>query len=198
MAHLDRDALIALAESAEPLPEGHHAASCESCRRELESTRALLAAVRDVEVPEPSPLFWERFAARVRDAVAQEPPPRVSWLERLTRPAWALALGGSAVAAGLVAVLVLDRATPPAPAETAAAVTTAPVAGEVNAPDAPVGEDWELITDVAGSIDLDEVSAIGGGVSPGAADAALMDLSADERGEIARIIREELGKEQSS
>jgi hypothetical protein len=134
----------------------------------------------------------------VREAVAKEPPPRVSWLDRLTRPAWALALGGSAVAAGLVAVLVLGRTAPPAPTETAVAVAMATVAAGANATDAPAGEDWELITDVAGSIDLDEVSAIGGGVAPGAADAAIMDLSADERGEIARIIREELGKERSS
>lgn len=199
MAHLHREELIALAESTLSLPEGHHAAVCDRCRRELESARALLAAVRDVDVPEPSPLFWEHLATRVRDAVAQEPSPRVSWLHRFTRPAWAFGLGASAAAAMLAAALIVRPFIPPAPTETAAVVPTA--SGDSTAllvTDVPAGEDWELITDVADSVDLDEVREIGGGVSPGVADAALMELSADERGELARIIREELGKERSS
>jgi hypothetical protein len=198
MAHLDREELLALAESGRPLPERHHAATCEACRLELESLRTVLAEVRDVDVPEPSPLFWDHFAARVREATSQEPGPRGSWTGWAARPAWSLTLGTAAAAAMLSVVLVMRPASPPATSPVAN-VTTPASDDSLNPPfEIAGGADWELVADVAGNVDLDEASAIGVGVSPGDADAALQDLSADEQGELVRIIRAELQKEQSS
>jgi hypothetical protein len=54
-------------------------------------------------VPEPSPLFWEHAARRVRAAVDAEPPRRSPWLGRL---AWT---GGGLVAALVAALIVQPR-----------------------------------------------------------------------------------------
>ncbi len=198
MAHLDREALLALAESREPVPAGHHAAVCEACRRELASLRRTLADVRDVEVPEPSPLFWDHFSARVRDAVSREPAPRrgtwVHWL----RPSWALTLGAATAAAVLAIFLVARPPSPPTATNEVATVVPVDDGDSSVTPDLPAGEDWDLVADVAGDLDVDQVEAMGAGVVPGAADAAVLQLTADERGELVRIIREEMGKERSS
>src|SRR5437762_12868319 len=60
----------------------------------------LLALLRDVDVPEPSPLFWDHLSQRVREAVANEPPPAPGWMNRLN-VAWAAGVFGA------VAVVVL-------------------------------------------------------------------------------------------
>ena len=57
MSHLSRDErLLALDGVLDPQRQAHLAA-CEACRTEVEGLRAVLARVRAVDVPEPSPLF---------------------------------------------------------------------------------------------------------------------------------------------
>ncbi len=91
MSHLSRDErLLALDAALEPARQAH-LASCPACGADVEALRAVLARVRAVDVPEPSPLFWDHLAARVGDAIAREPAPvaaRSWWSPRL---AWAAA-----------------------------------------------------------------------------------------------------------
>ena len=70
MRHLHPDELIDLAEGTRPESSAPHLRSCEACRRQLADARATIAAASDVEVPEPSPLFWDHFSVRVREAIA--------------------------------------------------------------------------------------------------------------------------------
>ena len=113
------------------------------------------------------------------------------------RPSWGLTLGAAAVAAALAIFLVARPASPPT-ATSEVAMAPAEDADSAVTPDLPAGEDWDFVTDVAGDLDVDQVDAMGAGVVPGAADAAVLQLTADERGELVRIIREEMGKERSS
>src|SRR5262245_49230164 len=96
MQHLSVDELVDLVDAVDPVypvdpvdvVEGAasdargdnvpHLASCDRCRDQLAALRAArtLAAEKEVvEVPEPSPAFWDHFSARVREAVANEAPP---------------------------------------------------------------------------------------------------------------------------
>ena len=58
-------------------------------------------------VPEPSPLFWEHAARRVRAAVDAEAPRRSVWAGRLV---W---MGSGLAAAAMAALLVLPRSPVP-------------------------------------------------------------------------------------
>ena len=71
MKHLSQAEFVDLIESQSPLPaaRAQHAEECERCRTEAESLRAMrLVASRDA-MPEPSPLFWDHFSARVAEQV---------------------------------------------------------------------------------------------------------------------------------
>ena len=66
MTHLSRDELLALAESDGPIAPGHSRRRvCGVPARGRVAPAAALGDARSVEVPEPSPLFWEHFSARV-------------------------------------------------------------------------------------------------------------------------------------
>ena len=84
MRHLGPDELIDLAEGTRPEADAPHLLVCDGCRRQLIDARAMLSAAAVVDVPEPSPLFWDHLSARVRQSVVEEAPPRGAlWLEPL-------------------------------------------------------------------------------------------------------------------
>ena len=91
MSHLSRDERLLALDGALDATRQAHLASCAACRTDVETLGGVLARVRAVDVPEPSPLFWDHLAARVGDAIAREPAPvpdRGWWSPRL---AWAAA-----------------------------------------------------------------------------------------------------------
>ena len=75
MSHLSRDERLLALEGGLEAPRQAHLASCRSCRTDVDALGRVLARVRAVDVPEPSPLFWDHLAARVGDAIAREPAP---------------------------------------------------------------------------------------------------------------------------
>jgi hypothetical protein len=207
MAHPSRDELLAIAESPGPVPAGHHVAACEACRREIAAMRALLADVREVPVPEPSPLFWDHLSARVRDAVSGETPG-----ERADAPVrhglrglraalrWPMAVASTAAMA-LVLLVVTGRdarspnGVPAAPVPGAAgeATDTTPIEnGEL------AGEDWAFVADAAESVTYDEVSRLSDAVGPGAAESVITRLTSDEQRELVKLIEAELGRHGTS
>src|ERR1700676_306955 len=101
MRHLNEEELLDLGEGARSESLTPHLASCESCRRQLADLRAAMSAAAAVEVPEPSPLFWQHLSARVREAVSNE--------ERASASAWMPRWLGwrSAVPAVAVAAVIL-------------------------------------------------------------------------------------------
>src|SRR2546428_190985 len=71
MSHLSPEELIDIAEGTRLETSVPHLATCASCREQLVDVREMMSTV-DVDVPEPSPLFWDHLSARVSAAVAAE------------------------------------------------------------------------------------------------------------------------------
>jgi hypothetical protein len=191
MSHLSRDErLLALDTALEPARQAH-LASCPACHGEVEALRGVLARVRAVDVPEPSPLFWDHLAARVGDAIAREPVPAAAsgwWSPRL---AWAaLAVIVTAAGAGFLA---RSMRAPAAPVVAHVAPMAAPVASPDGAgaefgPDALDDDGWALIAAVAAEGDHDEMFA----PQAGQAELSISALSADERTALASELAAEL------
>src|SRR5205807_779585 len=68
---------------------GGHLAGCGACAGKLEEMRKTMALLDEWQAPEPSPYFDVRLQARLREEMAK---PQTSWLQRLRRPALAVAL----------------------------------------------------------------------------------------------------------
>jgi hypothetical protein len=77
-AHLDDVELFAALDGSLAADRMAHVKSCDACRRELDEARQFLGRVTAAGVPEPSPLFWDHFSRRVRQATLELPQPRHS------------------------------------------------------------------------------------------------------------------------
>jgi hypothetical protein len=84
--HLTPEELVDSLDRAISPARQAHVDSCPACRAERVRLDAVVRNVAAVEVPEPSPLFWDHLSGRIREIVAREPLPetRTAWL----RPWW--------------------------------------------------------------------------------------------------------------
>src|SRR6185295_3903219 len=111
MRHLTTDELVDLVEGTTKDADVPHLAACESCRRQLGDLRTTMTDAASVDVPEPSPLFWHHFSARVREAVASEATPHSGWWRRwLSWPGVMAPL--SVVAATVIAMVAVSTPRP--------------------------------------------------------------------------------------
>ena len=69
MSHLTASDLIDVLDGTLPAEGGKHLETCRACRRQVEDMRATLESAAEVQVPEPSPLFWRHFSANVRQEI---------------------------------------------------------------------------------------------------------------------------------
>jgi hypothetical protein len=168
-----------------------HVQTCNACRRQVERLTAALADARAVDVPEPSPLFWDHFSAQVRAAVDEQQPSRASdVLNALRRPG--LALAGAAMLALLVIAAVWFRN--PRPVSDSAATTPAPASvPEPDLASLEADREWTFVATMADGIDWETVDAAGLSLRPGTVERMAEDLSREEQAELARLLREELG-----
>jgi len=206
--HLTESELVDLAEDTLDPRRAAHVEICEGCRAQGSALRVLLRDTAGVDVPEPSPLFWDHLSARVRESVAAESRPRRSgW-------AWPGARGFVPLAAAAAVIVVVmsgvwllrgvrsselalssraDRvaggasAQPGAPAGGASADLGAPTV-----PDADNSEVWAVLTTAASGVGLEEAHAAGMHVQSAALDHAVLDLSAAELTELGRLLQTEM------
>ncbi len=193
MKHLTRGELVESADGTLAAARAAHLDVCERCRREAEQVGAMLAEVRRLGVPEPSPLFWEYFSARVRERVAAEPPPRAAALWT-----WRAAALGSAAAAILLAVALgivwrvgrgtesVERAVTPGSPHTVVAdpAVVVPPAPEVG---------WDLLAAVMDDLSWDEVQETAGlAIRPGTAERAVAMLDEAERARLVELLKAEV------
>lgn len=195
--HLTPREFVNLAEGARAESDAPHLQACDACRRRLGELRRMISAAAEVEAPEPSPLFWEHFSARVRVAVAAEGDShRASWLARRPwgRLAIPLALGAAAAAALAVATTLRSAQTPAGrdvtPSAIAATATPTAESGPTFADDPSLG----LVADLAGGYDWDAASEAGLTTSLERTDTAIGELSPDERQELERLLKQEMGR----
>jgi hypothetical protein len=186
--HLQPDELVDLAEGTRAESSAPHLAECGACRHQLADLKAMMSAAADVEVPEPSPLFWDHLSLRVRNAVAAEGAPR--------RPFWAwtrvaIPVAAAAMAALLVAVTSnTSRVTPPLPVSLA---PVAPVALVDLLSDPQSAGDTALTLVAELSSDMDFDAAREAGLAPrGSAEHAVTHLNGAELRELRRLLQEEL------
>jgi len=185
--HLTSDELLDLAEGARPVSSAPHLTVCEACRHELDELRSVMTTL-DVEVPEPSPLFWDHFSTRVREAVAVEASPARSWLG-MGPWSWGLAAAISAVviAMAVSSTVRTPEVIPPAPFSVASELGADVVsAAAVDDPS------FSLLGDLADGLDWDTAAEAGISMAVGAADGAVVDLNNEERVELQRLLREEM------
>ena len=190
--HLKDDELVDLAEGARPESSAPHLASCEQCRRLVHEMRAMMSVVADVDVPEPSPLYWNHMAARVREEVATDASPRrvaAAWKHVLMPESAAV------VAALMIMVVALGSrliAPPPSPAAPAAVVVKD--GGAVDLWDDPASEDDESLTlmaSLSAGLDLEGVGDTDLAVR-GSAEHAVTHMDPDDLRELQRLLTQEL------
>ncbi|MBI2834618.1 MAG: hypothetical protein HYX76_09370 [Acidobacteria bacterium] len=194
MRHLTAEQFVDIVEGREIDDDGtRHLAGCAACRQEVEALRSVLLQANIVEVPEPSPLFWNHLSARVRAAVDETPPSRW-WRWSLARVVFA---GGAVASLVLVLTMTMIRRPPviseDAPIERSSASGSTVPSDQGEAVTFDEDEpDWAMVATVAESFDWDDVEA-GMPVRPGSAERAIAQLSDEERSELARLLKEALG-----
>jgi hypothetical protein len=193
--HLQPDELIDLAEGTRAESSATHLAECAVCRLQLEELKATMSAAADVDVPEPSPLFWDHFSARVRQAVDAEGAPRRSlWTwPRVVIPAVSVAT------AVLAVVVTLNRGSAGRGNTPLPTVVPAPVALPVASVDLladPQSAGDTALTLVAElSSDMDFETARDAGLAArGSAEHAVTHLTGSELRELQRLLQEELAR----
>jgi len=164
------------------------------------SDEEIITRMREADVPEPSPLFWEHLSQRVHDAVAAEPVPSRGWSGRLN-VAWAAGIVAS-LAMVLLAVTVSVRHQP-VNGGRVAAISPVTVAGSdatAAANSLPAVEDdasFAVMGERASEVDFDEAGAAGLMVSPSTAEAAIGQMSGDDQRAVVELLQEEIKNSKS-
>lgn len=186
MTHLDHLQLVDALDGASTDVESHLRA-CADCRGELESLQRALASVRSDRPAEPSPLFWEHFAARVNARIDTADRKQVvpendgGWMPHAL--AWA---GVLALVLAVVSIIVAPKRVAD-PTAVSAGLTDAPADPEVDQDEA-----WAVIRELATDFDYDAARAAGVAPGEGVVDRAASELNDAERAELARLIDAEL------
>jgi hypothetical protein len=194
--HLSPDRLIDIAEGAQPESAEPHLRACGICRDQVALLRGTMSAAADVDVPEPSPFFWEQLSRRVRTAVASEDAPRGSRARFGFGPRWSwpAATIVAVAAAVLIAVaLTVPRSAPDPPAAGSDDVDLSAV-DEAAAAVAADDPSLALMADLANQLDPDALSETTWTDHADAIDHAVSSLTLDERLELQRLLEEALVK----
>jgi hypothetical protein len=198
MGHLSKVDLVDLAEGTQLESAAPHLASCGRCRRELAALRDVIAEAAQIEVPEPSPLFWAHLSSRVREAVAEESPGRPRWTatfgRAITRRVGAAVVVWTTAAALAVVAAVAVRLPSRVPRQPAVSAN----GGDMTAPGFTAVDDPALsrVAQMAGSLDEDAASVLApvdeATPHPGVVEESITAMSQGEREELGRIINEEM------
>lgn len=183
MTHLTPDELIDAMEGMLTADRQQHFSTCGHCQRELAELSRVLADAKQISVPEPSPFFWPHFSERVRTAIEDDAAAGGNWPSWLR---WQVLLPVGAVA---MIILALMASVPKQ-------VTVVPeVAEDLSAP--AVEDNWVMLAELVGEIDLETASEAGVNVTPGLAEQAVLELTADEQQELTRLLKAELTRAKS-
>jgi hypothetical protein len=185
MTHLTSDELVdALDGTLAAAPQAHLDA-CPPCQLQVAELEAVLGETRGVDMPEPSPLFWQYLSTRVRDAIEAEPIAAGTWGGWLRWPVLA------PIAALALVVMALAVALP------RQAVPPVDVAVVYEEPDTSGDDSFAIVAGLVGEMDWDTAISAGLSVAPGAAELAVVELTATEQQELTRLLRAELSRAKS-
>ena len=180
--HLRPDEFVDAMDGALSRARGAHLENCAECRAELDGLVSMQHEAHADDAPEPSPLFWDHFSARVREATAREKSAPESWWRAGWQPIAALT-----VAAAAVVLMLQMRPTPSVVSPAMVPVTSTAEAG--------VEDDgsWDIVMGLASGIAWDDIRDA---VTPaaGAADAAIEELTGAQREALVRLLKQEIGE----
>jgi hypothetical protein len=202
MTHLSDVEFVDLIDGTLAPARAGHLDACETCRAKASAMRETLSRAADAEIPEPSPLFWEHFSARVQEGLRAESVASPGWFGWAQNATVKWAMSGALLT--LLLVAVVWRASAPRPASTASgSVETASSGGpaDPDAFDPDLDAAWALVRTVADDvardtpasdeIAWDAVATEDFGVRPGAVEHAMVALTGDERSELVRLLQAE-------
>jgi hypothetical protein len=196
--HLTPEQFIDIVDGTRSDASLPHLSSCDRCRDELATLRETMAGIGPSsagdDVPEPSPLFWTQFSARVNERIDADVDRR--WWRAWTLPRFLIPASAFAL---LVLVVALGPATrnrwllsnsrpSPAPHK---AVAVPPVDAASDSPDLTPDPLLTLVSDLSAHMDLDSASAAGF-ADPDSAEHAVTHMNADELRELKQLLQAEL------
>lgn len=195
MSHLSPSELIDLLDGTLLPSREAHVRECARCRDEAALARLALQEARGVEVPEPSPLFWQHFASRVQQALRSDPPP-ARWRVFMQRPAQVMAVAAMMVLAIGALWYALDRSARQDAAQQQAGVLreAARAAQETPLENGNGDAGWDLVARGAESLEWEDVTSAGFSIRPGAAERAALELSDEQQAELRRLLEAEIGR----
>jgi hypothetical protein len=155
-----------------------------------------MGQVAGTPAPEPSPLFWEHFSARVREGVDRvEPESRGWWARWVSGPAVATAVAAALALAGLG--WYVSEGDAPATVTSSGIPTPGQPAAQP-APASPDDEAWTVVVEAAEDVSWEEGAMPAAlAVGPGAAERAVAGLSEQQREELATLLRAEIDRTKS-
>lgn len=180
--HLRPDEFVDAIDGALATARGVHLEQCAECRAELDGLLSMQREAAADDAPEPSPLFWDHFSARVREATARENRTTAPWWRTGWQPIAALAVA----AASVVLVLQMRSTRAVVPPELMPVTFTTESALEDDA-------SWDIVMGLASEIAWDDIRDA---VTPaaGAADAAIEELTSAQREALVRLLKQEIGE----
>ncbi len=192
MRHLSPSELVDIAEGSLPSDARPHVARCAACRRRVSELQSTLRLATEVEVPDPSPLFWDHLSGRIREALADQlPTHEPSWFS------WRLVTSVAGVALVVIAVGVTWTSTVrqrPSGVPTANEQVDTDSSSMVGWTDPAEDPSLAFVAELADNLEWDAVTEAGLGPGAGALDHALGDLTQDERVEFHRLLVDALAK----
>ena len=186
-------------DGALPAARQSHLDGCESCQAEVAELRALLEdAGHAADVPEPSPLFWDHFQARVLTAVQSEKQPaRDIWWRDWMDARTLVTIGAAVIAVVASVALYMSRPVAPVPAlvDSGEVVGSGALADASTPLDPAVetgvdNDEWAFVTSVMGTLEVDDMHEV---LTPSrdAVATAIESLTSEERDRFVRLLKAE-------
>ena len=195
MTHLSQQELVDLTEGTLDPERVAHVEACAECCEEADALQVVLLQVSEVEVPEPSPLFWDHLSSRVTAAVAapETQPSRLPWWRDWSVGRLTAAITTATVVLAVVVGLSMLR-DPPGRVEVVSDSVGNGGAVELTDPRRGATDevDWTLLLAMADAVDWQDSDTDGLLVGRQAIDGAVLQLSDDERRELVQLLQAEL------
>lgn len=191
--HLSRAEFVDLIDSPASVSAERvqHVEACAQCREKAEVLRAMHSLAAADEIPEPSPLFWEHFSARVAEELQREPVPAPTrrWIP-VPFATWA-------AAATIVLLLIstaLWRTTvhAPAPHVPQQASGTPDLATVEPVDDLDADDAWAVVRAATADLVWEDAHAAGITPRPDDVENEALQLNAAERMELGRLLDEDM------
>jgi anti-sigma-K factor RskA len=180
--HLRHEEFVDAIEHTLDVSRQAHLDACAECRAAIDELGGILKETRSVDLPEPSPLFWDHFSDRVLEATGQETmsAERAWWHpQQWWRPVGIVA---SALAAAVLVIVLRPSPAPAPPAEIPAFATT------------PDDGSWGLVIGLASDLNVSDVREVAK-PADGTADAMIAELSAAQRRALVQLLKDEIGEQ---